>query len=161
MAMQNLERLKFRRQFLFTAKECKQLDEWNLEIIDSHYLYVHPDCELNKLKNERNKLFLIGFAINPWFIDKTSLQILEDIAKFEKIEDIPDLIYGITGRFILLIKHDNKFCFFHDACGLRQMVYTFYENNLYAASQPLLLKLVVNIKRSLDYNTSLKMLITI
>lgn len=154
--MDNLYNLKFRRQFLFSAKKCTQLESWQHENLDRHHLYVHPDCELIGIRGIDKVLFLIGYAINPYFPEKTSKEVLEDISQFESIEEISKLIYSLSGRFVLLINYNGKFTFFHDACGLRQIFYTKYEGKLYAASQPLLLKVILNLEKSPNYEAYYK-----
>jgi hypothetical protein len=149
--MDNLSNMKFRRQFLFSAHITTKLEGWQYENLGEGHLYVHPDCELVGVRGTDKELFLIGYAINPYFPEKTSKEVLEDISKFESIEEIPKLIYSLGGRFVLMIKFNGKFTFFHDACGLRQIVYTKHQGKLYAASQPLLLKEVLSLEKSPDY----------
>jgi hypothetical protein len=149
--MENLSNLKFRRQFLFSPEKCKELESWKSIDLESHFLYVHPDCELNRVTREQNELVLIGHAINPHDPEKTSQQVLLDIADFSTIGDVPRYLYPLVGRFVLLIKQNGVFTFFNDACGLRSVYYLKDGNNFYAASQPLLFKLVFNIVKSANY----------
>lgn len=144
------DKLKFRGQFLFSAIKNSCLHNWTEEISGSNYIYVHPDCELSKVINNNSRLYLIGFAINPHFPDKTSQQILQDISAFGSVEDIFSLLYPLTGRFVLIIDLGGKILIFNDACGLRQVHYTKYENKLFAASQPLLLQTVIPLTKSSD-----------
>ena len=153
--MNKLCDLKFRRQFLFSPEKCKELEGWNLIDFESHFLYVHPDCELNRVTREQNELVLIGHAIDPHSPEKTSQQVLLDIADSSTIGDVPGYLYPLVGRFVLLIKQNGVFTFFNDACGLRSVYYLKDGDNFYAASQPLLLKLVFNIVKSANYYLSL------
>ena len=52
---------------------------------------------------------------------------------------------------MLIIKTENDFVFFNDACGLRTFYYTNNNNNIYAASQPLLINKVLQIKKTKAY----------
>lgn len=143
--------LKFRRQFLFTAKKCKELQDWNIDNLESHYLYTHPDCEKSRIQKESLDLILIGYIINPRLPDNSSSDILADISNFISIDDVSKKLYGLVGRFILIIKKDNQYTFFNDACGLKLLFYTKYNEELYAASQPLLLRLVCDIQESSNH----------
>ncbi len=146
--MIDINRLKFRGQFLFSAYKCNQLEDWIEEVTGSHFLYVHPDCEFSKVETAKSRLYLIGFAINPHFPDKTSQQILEGLSHFSSEDDIFSLLYPLSGRFVLIIEINNRVLIFNDACGLRQVHYTKFKEQLFAASQPLLLQTVISITKS-------------
>jgi hypothetical protein len=146
-----MENLKFRRQFLLTAKECVQLQNWQKEIFGSHILYVHNDSEVSIVNKGDKHFIIIGYVINPKIPEKTTLCILTDIANLPSVNSIPEYLYCLVGRFVLIIKDQKKFIFYNDACGLKTVYYTNYKNNIYAASQPLLLQLVVPIKKSVNY----------
>jgi hypothetical protein len=60
-------------------------------------------------------------------------------------------LYGLAGRFVLIIYKDNEYTFFNDACGLKMLFYTKYKEELYAASQPLLLKLVCDVREGINH----------
>ncbi|SHF43501.1 hypothetical protein SAMN05444274_105206 [Mariniphaga anaerophila] len=143
--------LIYRRQFILSATICEQLNSWNTERLGTNFLYVHPDCELNKLTTNDKELILIGYSINPYSIGKTTLQILTDISDFSSINEVPNLIYSLSGRFILMIRYQGNIYFFNDACGLRQLYYTKDESGFYAASQPHLLNMAVKLQKSPNY----------
>jgi len=146
-----MENLKFRRQFLFSAKKCNQLAGWKEEKIGRYNLYVHPENEINRLKNDDMDIILIGHFINPHFPDKSNLEILADILACKSINDISTCLYSLVGRFVLIIKRNDNFIFFHDSCGLKSIFYTKQDEEFYAASQPLLLKKIVNVKKGKKY----------
>lgn len=148
--MTNKDKLKFRGQFLLSAIKNNLLHNWIEEIAGSNYIYVHPDCEFSKVIKDNSRVYLIGFAINPHFPEKTSQQILEDISDFDSVDDIFGSLYPLTGRFVLIIDFSGKILIFNDACGLRQVHYTKFENKLFAASQPLLLQTVIPLTKSSD-----------
>jgi len=145
-----MEILKYRRQFLFTPIECDELKNWQIEKVLDHILYVHPDCQLHKA-SEKNELFLIGQLIDPHNPQKKTRDILIDIAKQYDIAKYPDLLYSLVGRFVLIVKQDFDLIFFNDACGLKTLYYFACEGKVFAASQPLLLKKVINLQKSKNY----------
>ncbi|NLA48976.1 MAG: hypothetical protein GX876_05875 [Bacteroidales bacterium] len=146
-----MEKLKFRRQYLLTPAEYEELKEWQTEKIGSHFLYVHPECKLEKASG-KNDLYLVGFFLDPHDSGKKSKDILIDIAREGNIEKYPELLYSLVGRFVLIIKQNNDFIFFNDACGLKTLYYSTNGNNVYAASQPLLLAKVLKIDRTKAYD---------
>ena len=148
-----MDNLKFRRQFLFSAQECLQLKSWDILQVGTHYLYTHPDCEVTKVRRDNVDVILIGHIVDPKLPNYSTQKILEDIALFNTIDDISSTLYGLVGRFVLLIKHNDTFTFFHDACGLKMLFYTKYKDELYAASQPLLLEMITNVSKSKNYQT--------
>lgn len=147
----NMENLKFRRQFLFTAKRCDELKNWDIENLETHYLYTHPDCEVTKVRTVNFELILIGYILDPRKEESTNLDILNDVSNASTIDDISKKLYSLVGRFVLLIKKDNTYTFFHDACGLKILFYTKFNEELYVASQPLLLELVTDINKGEKY----------
>ena len=150
--MANFDNLKFRRQFLLSGKKCEEFKTWQTEEVASHYLYVHPDLELNCVKKDSLQAFLLGYAIDPYFPQKKNLDILENISNFNAIDEIPKLIHHLGGRFVLLIIFNGRFIIYNDACGLRSVFYIFDNNSLFAASQPKLLQFVLDIERSENYD---------
>ena len=142
--------LKYRRQFLFTPVECGQLQEWRIEKADNYFIYVHPDCQFEKSSGFYD-LYLIGYILNPHAPGESSKQILDNLSNLEDLNDFPGKLYSLAGRFVLIIKTENDFIFFNDACGLRTVYYAKENDHFYAASQPLLIKEVIPLKKTKAY----------
>ncbi len=139
-----MNRLKYRRQFLFTSKECMELNAWQIQKVNKHFLYVHPDCALTSVgKTASKQLLLVGHILHPHFPHKTNKDLLNDLLKLESRQDLIRALYPMVGRFVLIVVESGKYTFFNDACGLKTCVYTQKEGSLQAASQALLLDLVV------------------
>lgn len=140
----SLKNLKFRRQFLLSPKLCPELDYWVHQKLGEHQLYVHPDC-IKTTGNENGKSgVLLGHILDPRKPELTNADILNTLLKQSNENDIAKVLYGLVGRFVLIIAQQNEFTFFNDACGLKSFFYTQQINKFFAASQPLLLKLVTN-----------------
>lgn len=142
-----MKNLKFRRQFLFTRQKSDKFLDWKKEEIGDYFLYAHPDNELNRVCKRDIDITLIGFFINPHFPDRSNKEILEDLSSNKSIDAISRSLYSLVGRFVLIIKIQDNFTFFHDTCGLKSIFYTKQNCGFYAASQPLLLKKVTKIKK--------------
>lgn len=146
-----LQNLKFRRQFLLSANRCDVLNNWQQKTVGQQFLYVHPDCEVTETKHLLGKLILIGYAIDPRYPDKSNEEIINSISTFKNLEEIPGFLYGLAGRFVLLVSIDKNMAIFNDACGLRSVFFTKNEDEFYAASQPTLLKLAQPLKKGKKY----------
>lgn len=141
-AILDTEKLKFRRQFLLSSKPCAELDAWDYKKLGEHNLYVHPDCLQASATSTSRRAVLLGHILNPRQSELTNSAILKTILEQPSENGIAEVLYELVGRFVLIIEENNTFTFFNDACGLKSFFYTTYENEFYAASQPLLLKLV-------------------
>lgn len=146
-----MDKLKFRRQFLFSPKKCSALEDWKFQKVKDDYLYTHPDCETTRVSRDDFDLILIGHIIDPKFPNSTTDEIVESISKFETINELSESLYGLVGRFILIINKKKEYLFFNDACGLKHFFYTEQNGALYAASQPLLLKLACDVEEGANY----------
>ncbi len=146
-----MENLKFRRQFLLTAKECKEINHWNREQLGSYVIYAHPDCEFSVFEEGNGtKVVLVGYFFDPNLPNQDETKILQNISSADTLEEITELIYPLVGRFVLFIQSLETYIF-HDACGLKSVFFTVYDSGFYAASQPNLLKLVVPIEEGSNY----------
>ena len=145
-----MNNLKYRRQFLFTPVECGQLQEWQIEKADNYFIYVHPDCQFEKSSGLYD-LYLIGYILNPHAPGETSKQILDNLSNLKDLNDFPGKLYSLVGRFVLIIKTEDDFIFFNDACGFRTVYYTKESDHFYAASQPLLINEVIPLKKTKAY----------
>lgn len=134
--------LKYRRQFLLTTKSITTLNNWNEQRLGVHKLYTHPDLTKFFRSNKTIEVVLLGHILDPKNHNLTESDILGEIVENPTPEGIADILYGLSGRFVLIVKLEERLLFFNDACGLRSFFYTQYEYELQIASQPLLLQLV-------------------
>ena len=137
-----MDNLKFRRQFLLSPVKTKELVQWNQNILGLFYLYTHPDLEMARTKSTFSEVVLLGHVLDPKNHKISTLDILNKIAATTSEADVAKILYGLIGRFVLIIKAGERLVLFNDACGLKSFFYTRYKGQLYIASQPLLLKLV-------------------
>lgn len=134
---------KFRRQFLLSPKESKALILWRAVALGSHLLYVHPDCLLTHMNRNNKDVIILGHVLNPNVSRECPLSIADKVVSAENEKEIAKILYGLTGRFVLMVHKHGVFTFFNDACGLKSMFYTSQNEGFYAASQPALLDLVL------------------
>ncbi|GGD03549.1 asparagine synthetase B family protein [Hyunsoonleella pacifica] len=135
----SLKKLKFRRQFILSPESSSKLEGWFHEQLGQHELYVHPDCFTTIVKHNEKKGVLLGHVLDPRNAKLTSTDILEKLVTQNDEEGIAEVLYGLTGRFVLIIEEENEFTFFNDACGLKTFFYKTIKDKLCFASQPLLI----------------------
>ncbi|MFS4416959.1 hypothetical protein [Maribacter sp. 2307ULW6-5] len=139
----DFENLKFRRQFLLTTEAVVGLDNWQRYDLGTHLLYAHPDLTVFAAEAEQAEAVLLGHVLDPGNAARTEVAILKGIIAKPQPTAIAEQLYGLSGRFVLIIKTAEGLLFFNDACGLRSFFYTEHQGALQVASQPLLLKMVV------------------
>lgn len=147
-----MDPLLFRRQFLFSPHACPKFSTWQTEQVGTYHLYVHPDCQVNSVYNEKVSLHLIGYILDPHHPEKSSPDILTEMLG-QNMSEITNRLYFLTGRYVLIIHQDNDCSFFHDPCGLKTLYYTRQDGKFYAASQPLLIEQVLPLVKSPTYET--------
>ena len=59
------EKLYFRRQFLLTKSSMSLFAGWNCLQINNHYLYTHPDLEINFVQDSQKIIVLMGSIYDP------------------------------------------------------------------------------------------------
>jgi hypothetical protein len=151
-----MNNLKFRRQFLLSPKKCEQLKDWKFETYGIYNLYIHPDCGHTMLDSHSMHLALIGYIIDPIHPGKSNSDILNDIAASDTIDSICRKLYYYGGRFVLLVRQVEEYFVFHDPGGLKSVFYTKSGSDIYAASQPLLFKLLMPLEEGAKYSSYYK-----
>ncbi len=129
--------LLYRRQFFFGPRYMENLNNWVKVPVGVNYLTIHPDLELTQAKNKQIELFLLGFILdanNPSFTNKDILNHLLNNSK--NFDSFLDNTYSLGGRWIIIYIENNDIRFFNDACGSRQIFYTFQNTGVWCASQP-------------------------
>ena len=134
--------LKFRRQFLMTTQVVTGLEQWKQLALGKHNLYTHPDLTTFYTTSEATEVVLLGHILDPKHHERTELEISKAIATSPNPKAIAKTLYGLSGRFVVIVKTGEQLLFFNDACGLRSFFYAQYDHNLQVASQPLLLQKV-------------------
>lgn len=156
--MHHFSNLKFRRQFIASSNKITAFEKWNKTEFTNESLHIktHPDLEINTITDPEKKLSiaLLGFIIDPNFPDQKNKDILEDlVSSFASIDALIRTISDLAGRFIFIICHQNAKYVIHDMCGLRTVYYTISKGEFYLASNPAILKEVLDIKPTENYQT--------
>lgn len=141
--MDDRTRIKYfrRRQFILGPKKI-DYPGWNhFRLSNGYQLSFHPDLPFHHLSRNGQELILLGYWIDPYEPELDNQTILERMGENAvNCNSAIGFIEKLTGRFVLLVCQKNDFYLFHDACGLRNVVYgTDNQSQIWCASQPELL----------------------
>ena len=139
----NRDLLANRCQFVIGPEYVGRFDNWVTFAIDeSLKVTAHPHLAHCSANRDGRSLTLLGFIFDPTRPEADDLEIVRDLAaRAQTADDIPELTAGLGGRWVLVFRDGQGAVLFHDALGLRQVVYTDGSNaeDLWCASQPGLL----------------------
>ena len=72
--------LYFRRQFILGPRFVDRFHDWRKEkLSDTLYLTIHPDLEFSIAKDGNLRVVLLGFVFDPFKINYTNQDILNEI----------------------------------------------------------------------------------
>ncbi|WP_340107007.1 hypothetical protein [Rhodohalobacter sp. 8-1] len=117
-------------------------------------MYAHPDLDVTTVKSDEldRSLSLIGYFIDPEQPGKTNEELLVELLQHSNtIEQATDWIKGLSGRFVLMIQNGDDAVVLNDACGLRTVFYTEYEEKIYIGSQPTIIEQLIPLKKGKSY----------
>ncbi|MEN8251760.1 MAG: hypothetical protein ABFS32_22765 [Bacteroidota bacterium] len=150
MKQENLERLKFRNQYILVPHsiDCPFLYN-SLNLFGSSVLYTHVDLKVTQYSEGELRLILLGDMFDYEFNKKDNQDILKDIAD----NDIDQLLKNTeryTGRYVLFYLRNDALYLSHDATATRKIFYCTVKSEFWCASQPYLLAKVIGLKTSTD-----------
>lgn len=119
------DKLLFRRQFILSSQEFEPFEQWNhIELDHGFFLSAHPDLALTVVKNNKFKLILLGFILDPFSPEMSNRDILDDLVS--RIDGWDGLISNkekYSGRWVMIYQDDTRINLLHDPCGQRQVYY--------------------------------------
>ena len=93
-----MELIKFRRQYLITAKEVAALDGWQKETFNGMNVYAEQSLQVHKRNIEDREFLLLGYWINPHFPEKNNSEIMDDmVARCDTFESVLHFLYPYPG----------------------------------------------------------------
>ena len=155
--MNNSSELAFRRQFLLSPIPCDRLETWEKTLLSSYTLYIHRDCSWVRADRETDdehsfdSVVVTGYMIDPYQPESTTKNLARDLVRLGTTKEVAERLYTLGGRFVLFITKGEQLFLFHDAGGLKSVFYIWHKGRFHAASQPLLLDLVVPLKKAGAY----------
>lgn len=133
--------LLFRRQFILGPRPSGLLLDWKGWSVASRFtLESHPDLPVVQARDARAELTLAGTILDPDHPSRSDADVLIDLLPAAGDErGLLEELRRMGGRWILVVAGDRPPTLFHDACGLRQVVFATEPDGVWCASQPGLL----------------------
>lgn len=119
--------------------ERLSIEGWNeFVIFDDLFLSAHPELEVTQSAARGFKVTLLGFAINPYFVDDNNQQIVDRlIDTSDSIDQMLKNTDDLAGRWALFVEKDGKRVVYLDCSGLRPIYYAKDERGrIWIAAQP-------------------------
>ena len=145
MTQSEIERLRFRRQYLLTTYkiECPFLNNLNV-LNENTYLYTHIDLNVTLESSESRKIVLIGDMFDFEFPDYDNRNILEILVKYD-FETLIPVISRYSGRWVLIYSGEEGMVMLHDASASRKVYYYSQRKGMSCSSNPHLLATALKI----------------
>lgn len=137
----NLYSDRFCHQFVMGPEYVSSLQSWQqIEVNPSNKITAHPELNLQQTKRPGISLTLLGYVLDYHKPKASDTEILNDLLD-QSGEDIDRMIEAsgkLGGRWALVAATSSRSIIFHDALGLRQIVYSNIEHMdaLWVMSQP-------------------------
>lgn len=138
----NLDRLLFRRQYVFGPENCIQFNDWTTERLpENKYVSAHPELKITKIESGNDCIVLLGYILDPENPENSDLEILRNLYA-KKFNDVIRNAAYLAGRFVCITYLEGKYRIFNDTNGFRQIFYCKdSKNEMWCASQPSLISM--------------------
>jgi len=148
MKKEEIERLKYRNQYLLTPSgiECPFLHEI-INVGEKYTLYTHKDLVVNLIEQDDIKLILLGDLFDYSSPEKNNKEILKDLIACD-FEALPERLGRYTGRYVILQLIGDKLNLIHDPIASRKIYYCNAQGDMWMASQSHLLARVLGFKKT-------------
>ncbi|WP_319562202.1 hypothetical protein [Marispirochaeta sp.] len=157
--MIDLEKLRFRRQFILGPAHVQLFYNWQkISIGNDLFLTVHPDLPCYEATIGNVTTILLGYAVNPYLPNLSNTEIVNTLSKEStNWELLIKHTNQLVGRWVIIYKASEKTIVFHDPAGVRQIHFGFsISGELWCASQPSLVALVTDAEPDLSHHHELK-----
>jgi hypothetical protein len=127
----------YRNQYFISKKQISNNSHLNKSTFNNLIIYSHPSLEIVKVNNSLTGVLLLGYIIDPLNPDHRSDDIVNRLAENCKTkESFFKEIQLLSGRFVLLYKNDTNFLAMGDTCALRNLYYSFIDDDTTLTSSP-------------------------
>ena len=136
MDKKEIERLRYRRQYLLAPREVNCPFKYNLlKVKEGYFLYVHLDLPLTHYSNGNLNLFLLGDIFDYEPDNKSNLAILGELAAGNSTID--KLLAGLErymGCFVLVVVMDDQVRIVNDPYATRKIFWSQMKGEIWCAS---------------------------
>jgi hypothetical protein len=150
MNQEEINKLKFRRQYLLSPEEieCPFLHQVR-KIGKIYRLYTHIDLLVTEYSNMGISIILLGDMFDYESPKKGNLEIIKDLI-CENSDDLISKIHKYSGRFVIIYVLQDKMLLLHDASATRKIYYCDRDIYPWFSSQPHLLAKVLHLGKTTD-----------
>jgi hypothetical protein len=133
-----LNRLRFRRQFLFGPRPVSLEGEWQTHRFGPDWvLTVQRDLPFRCAPAaDGAQLLLLGFLVDPASPEQTDQQTFERLCQSRGLEELLRATEGLSGRWVMFHLYQGRVRVFNDATGLRSVYYSVAGQESWCFSQP-------------------------
>ena len=148
MKKEEIERLKFRIQYLLTPSsiECPFLHN-KFKVGGRYVLYTHKDLVVNSVEQEDVKIILLGDLFDYISPEKNNEEILKDLMDYE-FDSLLEVIGRYTGRYVIIHFNGDKLNLVHDPIASLKIYSCNSQGDVWMASQPHLLAKVLGFRKT-------------
>ncbi|MBL4763663.1 MAG: hypothetical protein JKX67_00035 [Colwellia sp.] len=129
----------YKRQYVLSTKEVTIFKNSSVtKVCDTHILTAEASLTVTKKSDETRNLILLGFLLDPHNPEYNNDKIVSDLLlKSNNFNEITLNTHSLGGKWILIYYSDSEgLNIVNDIVGSRQVYFTQFENETWAASQP-------------------------
>ena len=151
---ESIEKLKFRRQFIFSSKHLQVEDSWKSDTFifqsSEWHLSYHPDLEITTGSKGDVYLILLGYALDPYSPQLTNKEIVNDLLSKGSFKELLAYSGKYTGRYVIIYKDNSSLFILNDAVGFREIYYTFNNGTFACGSTPNIVSKYMGLQKTRD-----------
>ena len=131
--------LLFKNQYLICKDVKKNIFNHKTKFITKfgYYIYLGDTTNFNCYENSNNKIFIIGFIINPFNYKLNNLEITKNLCESTNLDVFFKKVQKLSGRFMIYLKLNKNEIILNDACSSKRVFYL--DNKLFSSSEKILL----------------------
>ncbi len=149
-----MKNLEFRRQYFLSTVSIDKIDSWKYLKIptknDNLNLYYHPDLEITHVQLKDTSLVLIGYILDPLNPNISNAEILTNLLGINSLEELFIEVENLNGRYVIIYTNAVNTFIFHDPSGMREIYYSFLNDEIYCGSTPDIINRYINFEMDDD-----------
>ena len=150
MDKKELERLKFRKQYLLIPADVEcPFQHHRINMEGNYILYHHPDLNTTIAESGERKMILLGDLFDyrkPLYHNGDILKELSTLGTNSLLQEIG----AYTGKYVLVVQEGSDLWILNDPITARKVFYSNLKGKTWIASQPHLLALILGLETSRD-----------
>jgi hypothetical protein len=146
MITEEIERLKFRRQYVLSPKSIHCPFQYQrFDIAGLYTLYAHTDLHVATCGNNSKRIWLLGDMFDYQSPEQGNEEILTDLIGYD-LSQFMAKVGDFAGRYVLFFYHDGEIHVLHDCFAAKKVFYSSLDSGNWLSSHPNLLAKVLGLK---------------